>query len=103
MAETTYSATRQECNVADSNNQEIIHRTLDTGAEEPVEQVAETIAELEGEPVENMTPLYNHLDHILDRIFSDPPADEAEITIEFTYEEYRITVEQNGHAEFVET
>lgn len=86
-----------------SDDQEIIHRTLDTDAEEPVEQVAETIAELEGESVENMTPLYNHLDHILDRLFSDPPADEAEITITFTYEEYRVTIEQNGDAQFVET
>lgn len=103
MAETTYSATRQECDVTDSNDHEIIHRTLDTGVEEPVEQVAETIAELEGESVDDMTPLYNHIDHILDRLFSNPPADEAEITIEFTYEEYRITVEQNGHAQFVET
>lgn len=88
--------------MAKPDEEEIIHRDLDTETEEPVEQVAEIIAELEEKSVEDMTPLYQQLDHILDQIFSDPPADDAQITITFTYEDYRVTVEQNGHAKFVE-
>lgn len=36
-----------------------------------------------------------------DEIFSNPPAPEAQIRITFSYEGYRVTVEQDGTAKFV--
>ena len=89
--------------MGNSSDQEMYHRDLDTDAEQPVEQIAEIVADLEEQSMKDLTPLYSQLDHVLDQLFSDPPAEEADVVISFTYENYRITVEQNGHAKFVET
>lgn len=83
------------------HDDEIVHRTLDTAAAEPVGQVAETVAELEGKRHDELKPTYDHLDHVLDYVFENPPAPEAQVQITFTYEGYRITVEQDGSAQFV--
>lgn len=80
---------------------DIVHRKLDTDDEAPVDQLAEVVSELEGRGIGTLQPLYRQIDHVLDQIFSDPPAEGAQVEITFTYEGYRITVEQNGHAQFV--
>ena len=80
---------------------EVVVRQLDADANDPALEVAEIVAELEGADAARLQPTYDQLDHVLDHLFSTPPAPEAEIEITFTYEGYRITVEQNGRAEFV--
>jgi len=78
-----------------------IRRQLDTGHPEPAMAVVEALADIEDRAVTDYTPTYDCIDHVLDGIFSNPPAPEAAIRIEFSYEGYRITVEQDGSAEFV--
>jgi hypothetical protein len=39
---------------------------------------------------------------MLDVVFENPPAPEAQVEVTFSYEGYRITVEQNGRARFVQ-
>jgi len=85
----------------DQNDDDIVHRVLDTDDRDPSSQIPEIVAELEGKRNEELTTTYDHLDHVLDHIFSNPPAPEAQVTITFSYESYRITVEQNGNAQFV--
>lgn len=82
---------------------EMYHRTLDTDpdAEEPATQVAETVASLADRDVEDLDSTWARFDHVVDEIFQDPPAPEAQVEVRFTYEGYRITVEQDGHARFV--
>ena len=87
--------------MGDSHEGEIVHRELNTEVDEPVLQVAEKIAELENNSVEEMKPTYTHLDHVLDYIFANPPVPEAQVEITFSYEGYRITVEQDGSAKFI--
>lgn len=81
--------------------EEIIHRQLDTERDEPVTMIAELVAELEGVQHDELTTTYEHLDHVLGEIFSNPPVPEAQVEISFTYEGYRITVEQDGSAQFM--
>lgn len=83
------------------HSDEFVHRELDTDREEPVVQVAEIIADLEGTSAKNLTSTYDHLDHVLDYIFRNPPVPEAQVQISFSYEGYRITVQQDGTAQFV--
>ncbi|MDS0297657.1 hypothetical protein NDI76_02745 [Halogeometricum sp. S1BR25-6] len=79
----------------------IIQRQLRTSAEEPAVQVAEIVAELEGTAADRLEPTYTQIDHMLDHLFSNPPAPEAQVEVTFTYEGYRITVGQSGRAQFV--
>lgn len=50
-----------------------------------------------------LSTMYDCVDGILDDLFSDPPSPSAKMMIEFSYEGYRITVEQDGLVEFVRT
>jgi hypothetical protein len=81
----------------------IVHRELDVDAENPAVEVAEVVADLEGKSSSDLSSMYDCVDGVLDHLFSTPPSPEAQMVIEFTYESYRITVEQNGSAQFVKT
>lgn len=87
--------------MTDSSDKPAVRRRLDTDNPEPAMAVVEALADIEGKDVTDYTPTYDCLDHVLDGIFSNPPAPSAAIRIEFSYEGYRITVEQDGSAEFV--
>lgn len=84
-------------------SEEIIHRQLDREGESPAVQVTEIVAELEGTEVDELYPIYEQLDDVLDNIFSEPPSPEAQLVVTFSYEGYRITIEQDGHGKFVKT
>jgi hypothetical protein len=88
--------------MCDAPDEEIVRRQLDTEREEPVVTIAELVAELEGVRHDELKTTYEHSDHILGEIFATPPVPEAQVEITFTYEGYRITVEQDGSAQFVE-
>src|SRR6056297_1202033 len=77
-----------------------VTREFDTDQTDPNVAVVSALAEIEGVPVEELPPLYDCIDHILERLYSNPPADEAAVQITFTYNDYRITVEQDGAARF---
>lgn len=79
---------------------EVVYRTFDVDEADPNVSVARTVAELENVETEELTPLYDCIDHILEHVFSDPPVPAAEAQITFSYEGYRITVEQDGSAVF---
>ncbi|WP_178918348.1 HalOD1 output domain-containing protein [Natronomonas gomsonensis] len=84
-----------------NHDEEIVRRELDKDRDSPAMGVAENLAELEGKSIEELETTWDCVDGVLDHIFSNPPSPEAQLTITFTYEGYRITVEQNGRAEFV--
>lgn len=82
---------------------EIIHRELDTDVADPALQVAEAVAEIEGKDTTELASMYGCVDGVLDNIFTNPPAPEAQMMVKFSYETYRITIEQDGSATFVKT
>ena len=75
-------------------------RRLDTDAGNPAVQVAEVVAELKGTEPDQLESTYDQIDHVLDHIFSNPPSPDADVVVAFTYEGYRVTVAQDGMAEF---
>ena len=87
--------------MADAPIDEILHRQIDTDRETPVVAIAEIVSEIENVPHEELTTTYEHLDHILQELFSNPPVPEAQVEVSFTYEGYRVKVEQDGHVQLI--
>ncbi|WP_121820445.1 HalOD1 output domain-containing protein [Halostella salina] len=80
---------------------DIVRRELDPERESPAAEVAEIVADLEDKDQTELTAIYDCIDHMIDHIFSEPPAPGAQVQVEFTYEGYRVTVEQDGSAQFI--
>jgi len=89
--------------MTDDLEEDIIHRDLDTDIENPAAAVAQVVADLEGKDVTDLSSMYECIDSVLENLFSEPPDPEAQMEIKFSYETYRITVYQDGTAEFVKT
>lgn len=89
--------------MTEDTERKIITRELDTDIEEPALQIAEIVAEVEEKDVSEMKTMYDVTDHIVDELFSRPPGPEAQFDISFSYEGYRISVNQNGALELVDT
>lgn len=83
--------------------QSVIHRSLDTDADRPGVEVASAVADIEGRDVSDLSTIYDCVDDVLNHLFSTPPAPEARMQVQFSYESYRITIVQNGEAKFVKT
>ena len=81
--------------------EDIIHRQLDRAGKNPAVQITNIIVELEEKEASKLYPIYDQMDDVLDNIFSEPPSPEAQLQITFSYEGYRITIEQDGHAKFI--
>lgn len=89
--------------MADRTESEIVHRTLDPDGENPAIQIVEVIMDLEDADSTELPTIYDCVDGMLNELFSNPPAPEAQMEVECSYHRYRITIEQNGHAKFVKT
>jgi len=81
----------------------IIHHELDTDVENPATEVANAIADIEERDVTDLGTMYECVDGVLDHLFSNPPTPNAQMEVEFSYENHRIRSEQNGNAEFMKT
>lgn len=76
------------------------HREFDRDADDAVFDIVSTIADLEDTSVEELPSFHDSVDGILDHIFGTPPVGEAQVTVEFTYAGYRVTLHQDGAATF---
>lgn len=81
----------------------IVRRELDTNADNPAVEVAQAVAEIENTEATQLADMYSCVDGMLDELFSSPPAAEAQMEVEFSYQSYRICVEQDGTAAFIKT
>lgn len=81
---------------------ESTHRELATERDAPAAQIAEIVADLEGVAPDTLTPVWDSTNHVIAHMFSTPPSTEAEMEVTFTYEGYRIAVEQDGTAQLVQ-
>ena len=73
---------------------------FDTDVIDPNVDVVSVIADLEDTPAENLPPLYECIDHLVEHLFSNPPAPDADTRISFSYHGYRITIDQRGFGRF---
>lgn len=83
--------------------EEIIRKDLDTDAENPAVEVAACVAEIEDTDTADLSTMYDCVDGVLDNLFSQPPDPDAQMQVKFSYETYRITIDQDGTAKFVKT
>ena len=79
----------------------IVHWQFDPDQDDPIIDVAAVVAELEGKETTDLSALYDCVDTVLEEIFSNPPSPEAQIQMAFTFEGYRITINQDGSATFL--
>lgn len=84
-----------------ADDTEIVDRELSTTDSDTTGAVIEALADIEGTEPDKLPPAYNCIDGMLEKMFSDPPSSDAQLEVVFTYAGYRITVKQNGTAEFV--
>ena len=89
--------------MSDNHESDIVHEELDTDVKNPAVEIVRVVADLKNVDTSELSTVWDCIDGMLDHLFSNPPSDEAQIDVTFSYEGFRITVEQNGHAKFVET
>lgn len=88
--------------MTDDRGDGIVHVQPDTGNESPGVEIAEAVAGLEGKEPAELDPTWDCIDDGVGEVFSTPPP-EAPVEIAFSYEGYRVTVEQTGLAKLVRT
>lgn len=72
------------------------HRQIDPSAGEVNTSLLQLVADFEECEMEELPPFWTRIDSLVDDLFSDPPTEDAQAEVEFTYAGYRITVHQNG-------
>lgn len=82
--------------MSDDPEATIVERVVDPDDEQANYSVLETIASAEDVDVTDLPPMYTRIDHLLDELFDEPPVDEAQIEVSFSYYGYRVTVNQGG-------
>jgi len=85
----------------DTNEIRVVHRTFDPADCSPEFDVVEAVADLENTEPDELPPLYTRIDNVIRNIFSEPPEPEAQVQVVFNYAGYRITIAQDGSAEFI--
>lgn len=83
------------------NGHRIYHRTIEPDKNDANVHFVDLVAEIKGAHTGALPPLWDCIDDVLVTLFSDPPAQEAQVHIEFTYAGYRIDVDQSGDVELM--
>lgn len=78
------------------------HRSLfEVEEHDPATELVHVVAELKAVNPTDLEPLYNWADDLIDDLYSSPPPAAAQSVVEFSYEGFRITLHQDGHAVFM--
>lgn len=81
----------------DSSDDDVVtRRTLDTSRDVPAIGLVEIVAELEETDAMELTPIYDRADDLIADLFGTPPGSDADAELEFSYQGYRIEVQQDG-------
>lgn len=79
------------------NEYRMYRRTVTADPEDGFHDLLHAVADLEGCDVESLPPLYDRVDHLVEHLFEQPPSPKAQAEIQFTYYDYRITLDQLGN------
>lgn len=97
MARDTSEDEQGDTGTGDPEEARIVRRTIAPDPETPYFALLEIVAEIEGCEVEALPPLYERTDHLLEKLFDDPPSQKAQVELSFSYHGYRITMDQLGN------
>ncbi|WP_276257333.1 HalOD1 output domain-containing protein [Haloglomus litoreum] len=81
----------------ETDDLQIVRRTIQPSCEAAEFELVELVAELEGCEADELPSLYDRIDHIVEYVFRNPPSSEAQLVVEFSYAGYRITIDQQGN------
>jgi hypothetical protein len=96
MADSPGDGPRADPGDAPDDAQHIHRRQIEPDPDHPYFSLLHVIAELEGCEVEDLPPMYDYVDHLLEDLFTNPPPPKAQAEITFCYYDYRINVDQQG-------
>ena len=95
------SEERRSAKIGERESQ-VHHQDLfDADDSDPCRRLVETVAELKNADPKELRPLYTWVDGLVTDLYSSPPPADAQAVVEFSYEGYRITLYQDGHAVFM--
>lgn len=83
---------------SDSIEERIHHQNICDGDGNPNYLLLQTIAALTGVEETELPQLYPCVDDLINQLYQTPPSTEATVELTFTYEGFRITLHQDGHA-----
>lgn len=82
----------------DSAGITVVHEKIDLSRSDPEVDLVEGIADLEETTPEELSPIWDCVGNMLESLSSVPSSSGAQLTLSFSYEGYRISVNQNGEA-----
>lgn len=92
---------RTRSDYGDGDEMAASHFEFDVDQENPEVNVAEVISGLEDKEMTDLATLYDTVDHLIEHMYDSPPSPEAQVRMEFTYEGYRVVLNQDGFATFM--
>ncbi|WP_135830487.1 HalOD1 output domain-containing protein [Halorussus halobius] len=96
-AETRERADDSERDDDSEGRKQIYHRKLAPDAEEANRSLLRLIANLERCEVTELPPLYEQVDHLVEKLFTAPPPSDAQAELAFSYYGYRVELDQSGN------
>ncbi|AQL44531.1 hypothetical protein BV210_09785 [Halorientalis sp. IM1011] len=79
----------------------MVHRRIEPDPADADYRLLQLIAEVEGIDVTELPPIYDRIDHLVTRMYEDPPSAEAQAQLKFSYAGYRITLDQDGNVSLI--
>lgn len=76
---------------------ETLHRTIEPDADVADMELVELVADLNDVDQDELPPLYNCIDGMVERLFGDPPPTDATVELAFRYAGYWIKLDQAGN------
>jgi len=80
---------------------EIFHADVNPSPVDGGVDLVQVVADLDDRDPTELESLYDRVDDLLTELFSDPPSPEAQVEMSFTYEGYRIDIDQTGHVRLI--
>ncbi|WP_336001826.1 HalOD1 output domain-containing protein [Halorientalis halophila] len=64
-------------------------------------ELIEIISELETKESDELPPLYDEVGHLIEMLYNNPPSQQAQVEMSFSYAGYRITIDQRGNLKLI--
>jgi hypothetical protein len=85
----------------DDRADRIVYRRIEPDPADADYRLLRLIADVEGIDVTELPPIYDRIDHLVTKMYEDPPSAEAQAQLEFSYAGYRITLDQDGNVSLI--
>ena len=92
---------REDRDEGDDRDDRIVHRRIEPESGDADYRLLQLIAEVEGIDVTNLPPIYDRIDHLVTKMYENPPSPEAQAQLSFSYAGYRITLDQDGNVSLI--